>query len=145
MNTFIKATIATLAISVLSGCGIPMADKVKDEQAKKFEITSLEKVPVYVVRDEAFGGYYEFKVSVDDVYVGKTIAKTFIKFDVSPGLHKLKSEAENTEELEFMAKSGRPVYIWQEAKFGIVKARNKISIIDEKEGKERVLKSELAE
>jgi hypothetical protein len=42
-------------------------------------------------------------------------------------------------------KAGSLYYIWQEAKMGILYARNKLHAVDEKEGQEGVLKTKLAE
>ncbi|MBV5336914.1 MAG: DUF2846 domain-containing protein, partial [Deltaproteobacteria bacterium] len=83
-------------------------------------------------------------VAVDGQPIGQTVAKSYLYKEVFPGKHTVSSTAENTDSVEFDAKAGTLSYIWQEVKMGLLYARNKLHLVDEAEGKNGVLESNLA-
>jgi hypothetical protein len=84
-------------------------------------------------------------VAIDGMPLGQTVAKTFLYKEISPGKHTITSVAENTATISIDTKAGNLYYIWQEAKLGILYARNELHLVDEKEGKQGVSETNLAE
>ena len=82
-------------------------------------------------------------VYLDGEYKGYTAANTYFKWDVEPGEHEIKSEAENTEILKLETVADKIYYIWQEVKMGLMYARNKLQEVAEEEGKKGVAESKL--
>ncbi len=84
-------------------------------------------------------------VLLDGKPVGQTSAKTYMKLEVAPGQHTLMSKAENDDVLNVNTEAGKNYFVWQEAKMGILYARNLLHSTDEKTGKAGVLECKLIE
>ena len=70
--------------------------------------------------------------------IGQTVAKTSLFKEVTPGKHTITSEAENTATL-----AGKPTFVWQEVKTGVLSARSKLNLVDAEQGKAGVKESDL--
>jgi hypothetical protein len=129
----------------LSGCvALPKAsDPQRDAALKTFAAPSAATAGIYVYRNEVLGGVYGMDVAVDGQPLGKTLMKTFLYKDVTPGKHTITAKAENTDTLEVDAKAGTLTYIWQEVTFGILTPRNKLQVVAEDVGKKGVMESVL--
>ncbi len=57
---------------------------------------------------------------------------------MTPGKHTITSEAENTATL-----AGKPTFVWQEVKTGVLSARSKLNLVDAEQGKAGVKESDL--
>lgn len=128
---------------LLHGCAtVPMADTQADAVAKTFKINP-GKSGIYIYRDETFGAAIAMDVFIDGRPLGQTGAKTYFYIEVEPGPHKILSKAENDELLELNTLPGKLYYIWQEVKMGLLYARNKLQLVDEKTGQTGVMESKL--
>jgi hypothetical protein len=143
---FKKFTAIGVAVSfaLLAGCAsVPMGDMQKDATLKTFS-PPKDKAAVYVYRNESMGAGVKMSVTLDGKPIGDTAAKTYLYEEVVPGDHQLVSSAENDSELNFTASAGNVYYVWQEVKMGILYARNKLQLVDDKTGQEGVMESKLA-
>lgn len=144
MKHFLYICLSAIVL-VASGCAsVERAKPELDAAAKKFAVAP-GKANIYLFRDEIFGGAIRMPVTLDGVLVGATGPKTYMALDVSPGAHKLVSQAENESVLELTTDPGRNYYVWQEVKMGLWTARSQLQQVDEVRGKEGVMKSELLE
>ena len=140
----IVLTLAAVAVLSVSGCAsVPMGDPQKNSALKTF--TAKQDVAgVYIYRNESMGGAVKMDVEVDGKPIGQTAAKTYLYTELAPGKHVVTSKAENDFSLDLEVLPGKLYYIWQEVKMGILYARTKLSLVDEKEGKAGVMESQLA-
>lgn len=135
---------AAAALSSLVGCGsVPMSSPEQDAAAKKFT-TSTDKASLYVYRNESMGGAVTMHVLLDNVALGDTSGHTYLYKLIAPGKHTITSQAENTDMIEIDAKAGSNVFVWQEAKMGVLYARCKLHLVEEAAGKQGVLESKMA-
>lgn len=126
-----------------SGCAsTKLAPVNEDTEAKGFN-TTPGKSTIYLYRNESMGAAVTMDVFLDGAYKGYTAANTYFKWDVDPGEHEIKSEAENTEILKLETVADTIYYVWQEVKMGFMYARNKLQQVDEAEGKKGVSESKL--
>ena len=133
-----------VAALILSACAsVPKGDPQQDAALKTFAVPA-QKASLYVYRNESMGAGVKMSVTLDGKALGNTAAKTYLYAEVEPGQHKLTSEAENTSELTVDTVAGKAYYVWQEVKMGLLYARNKLQLVDEKTGQEGVKESELA-
>ncbi|MBN2611823.1 MAG: DUF2846 domain-containing protein [Bacteroidales bacterium] len=134
-----------LLSGVLSNCG--SSSKVTNEE-KKPAVSKLIAVPegkslVYFVRPSFLGTAINFKVFCDDEYVGLTKGSNYIYTIVEPGKHTFLSQAENKEVLQMVTESGKVYFIEQIPQMGAIKARNKLVVLNEEEGNEKLNKCKL--
>jgi hypothetical protein len=128
---------------LLSACAsVPKGDPTQDTALKTFTVPA-EKASLYVYRNESMGAGVKMNVTLDGKPLGSTAAKTYLYAEVEPGQHKLSSEAENTSELSIDTVAGKAYYVWQEVKMGVLYARNKLQLVDEKTGQDGVKESNL--
>ena len=131
------------AFLFLVGCAsAPMAPSDLDQKAKSFE-NSSDKATLYIYRNENFGAAISMEVLVNNKSIGQTAAKTYFKYDVTPGHYQIQSKAENTSILDLDVLAGKSYFVWQEVKMGFIYARNKLQLTDEVKGKAGVLESKL--
>ena len=134
-----------VAVSLLTGCAsVPMASPEHDAQAKSFA-AQPDKANIYLYRNESMGAAVKMDVVLDNNPVGKTVAKSYMKLEVSPGQHTIVSKAENDDVLNINTEAGKNYFVWQEVKMGILYARNLMHLTDEQTGKAGVLECKLLE
>ena len=138
------------AFAVLSGCASLPSPEVMQTETASFQLPKLPeqgKALVYVVRPSGVGGLVRFNVFVDDQEVasemGHTRASQYIYFNVTPGMHKIYSKAENWADTQITANSGDVIYIQEEPSMGVIMARNSVSKIDDIQGKYQVKQLQL--
>ncbi len=148
----IKTFSFIVVIILLQACAakqIPPLDQLKAE----LQNYTLPKLPeegkalVYVVRPSPVAPIVKFNVFLDDQLpeseMGYTRNEQYIYFNVTPGVHRISSKAENWAEIEIEAKNGDIYFIQQNPEMGIIMARNSIAQIQPLEGKYRVKHLEL--
>lgn len=136
-------TVFATALMLVSGCAsVPMADTSADTAAKAFKAPA-NKSGIYIYRNETMGAAITMDLFIDGKPLGQTAAKTYAYVEVDPGAHKILSKAENEELLELNTLAGRLYYVWQEVKMGLMYARNKLTLVDEKTGQAGVMESKL--
>ena len=84
-------------------------------------------------------------VEVDGKPIGQTAAQSYLYRELTPGKHTVTAKAENIDSLEIDAQPGKLSFIWQEVKMGVVFARTKLHLVDEKTGRSGVMGTRLAE
>jgi hypothetical protein len=134
-----------LLLTLLGGCAsLPSPEAMKAEAAS-FQLPKLPdsgKAMVYVVRPSGLGGLVRFNVFVDDQEaaseVGWTRGSQYIYFNVTPGMHKIYSKAENWAEANITVMPGDVVFIQQEPGMGLIMARNTITLVADYQGKYHV-------
>jgi hypothetical protein len=136
-------TILTLAL--LTGCAsVPLADAQRDAAAKTWAVAP-GKANIYVYRNERMGRAVKMAVTLDGRAVGDTAAWTYLALEVSPGKHRLVSQAENDSALELDTQAGHNYYVWQEVKMGLLSARSALQVVDEETGRAGIEECELIE
>ncbi|MBY9005278.1 MAG: DUF2846 domain-containing protein [Candidatus Lokiarchaeota archaeon] len=98
---------------------------------------------IYLIRSKSTGSIIKFKVFVNDEYIGATRGKKFIYKVVDPGHYKILSKAENKHEIELEVEAGKTYFILQKVRMGAIKARVKMYLTDEGEGRTRLKKCKL--
>jgi hypothetical protein len=127
----------TLVVLLTSCSAVQKATTEADAGAKTLS-PPADKALVYVVRPNFLGTAIRFKVSIDGKYVGTTGGQRYIYTLQDPGLHKIASKAENLAELEIEFAAGQVYYIEQIPRMGIIMARNKLVLLDEATGREKL-------
>lgn len=138
----LNVIIASVLLLLVGCASAPMASSDLDQKAKSFE-NSSDKATLYIYRNENFGAAISMEVLVNNKSIGQTAAKTYFKYDVTPGHYQIQSKAENTSILDLDVLAGKSYFVWQEVKMGFIYARNKLQLTDEIKGKAGVLESKL--
>ena len=99
-----------------------------------------DKALVYVVRPTSMGFAIKSFFMVDDAIVGINKGSSYFFTHVDPGKHVFWSKSENVDALELAAEAGKTYYIQQHVKMGGFKARTKLEVLDEAQGKEALAK-----
>jgi hypothetical protein len=141
----LAASVVLVAVSLLTGCAsVPMASMEHDVQAKSFAVKP-DKSNIYLYRNESMGAAVKMDVVLDGKAIGQTVAKSYIKLEVSPGQHTLISKAETDDLLNINTEAGKNYFVWQEVKMGMLYARSLLHTKDEETGKADVRECKLIE
>ena len=144
--TIARRALAAFALIVLAACAsVPKAPPDLDAAVKEFAPPPKGKAALYVFRNESIGGAVKMSLDLDGHFLGDTAAKTFHWVPIKPGKHTLVGKAENESTLEFTAKPGQSVFVWQEVKMGLLSAGNRLELVDEEKGHEGVAECDLVE
>jgi hypothetical protein len=144
MNRIRFASLLVVAALATACASVPMAPPEADKAAKEYK-TIPGKTNVYVFRDEGYGGAVKMPVLLNGRAFGDTAAHTFLLATVDPGPQTLVSKTENDAKLEFVAKPGSNVFVWQEVKMGAWAARSELHLLDAAEAMPRVNECNLAQ
>jgi len=137
--------LAGLALA-LSAAGCAMVGTMPKEQGDQARnLTPPEgKALVYVVRPARIGMGVPMTVTCDSVEVGRTGGARFVYAVLDTGAHVFASKAENRSELPIVLEAGKTYYLEQKVTMGLLYARNKLVRLEEKEGREKLLKCYLS-
>ncbi len=125
-------------IILFTGCSaVQKATLEADAEAKTLSPSDSIAL-VYIVRPNFLGTAIRFKVYCDDTYIGTTGGQRFIYTYQVPGTHLFTSKAENTSELAVELAAGNVYYIEQIPQMGIIMARNRLQLLDDVSGKEKL-------
>lgn len=146
MSRFFATVSLLVLVSLSSGCAfnIPHASPERDQEAKAFQ-PQPGKANLYVYRSEFIGAAFAMDVSLDGEKMGSTGAQDYLFAQVAPGKHTVTSHAENDDTIKFTAEAGKNHFIWQEVKLGVLKARTKLHLVGEDEGRTEVGKCQLVD
>jgi hypothetical protein len=100
-----------------------------------------DKALVYVVRPTMYGNKIQSKLAVNGTWMGVNRGHNYFFFTLDPGEHYLCSKAENKSVMALKVEAGKTYFVEQKIKMGFMKARNKIELIPEEEGKKKLAKS----
>lgn len=149
MKKIVTASLIT-SMLIVSGCAtLPSPEKMKAEVANYTlpQLPKEGKAIAYVVRPSSVGTLIRFNVFVDDKKpeseMGYTRGSQYIYFNLEPGKHNILSKAENWAEVQVDAKAGDIFFIQQEAKMGVIMARNNLFKIPDYQGKYEVKRLKL--
>lgn len=111
-----------ICVGILSGCSPVKTNMLKPEQSPKI-VSSSDMALLVIIRDSSFGEEHHFLNYLDGKFIGETIGKTFFITNISPGIHYIVSETENTgvAKLNFIA--GKKYFLRQGVVFGILRLR----------------------
>jgi hypothetical protein len=144
--TSARRVIVAAAFALLTACAsVPKAPEQLDQAVKQFAPPPKGKAALYVFRNEALGGSVKMTLDLDGRFLGDTAPKTFHWITIKPGKHTLVGKAENEVTLEFTAKAGQSIFVWQEVKMTLLSAKNRLELVDEDRGHAGVAECELAE
>jgi hypothetical protein len=132
----VSAALLLLGLGVGSlGCAtVPMAS-ADDDARMKLMAPPPDQALVYLYRNEIIGYAIGMDVSMDGVLSGRTVAKSYMVWQLPPGTHRVVSHSETDSEIEFDFQPGQRYFIWQEVKMGIVVARSRLHLVSEPEGR----------
>ncbi len=93
---------------------------------------------VYVVRPTMMGNKIQTKLAVDAQWVGVNRGHNYFSLQLDPGDHYLCSKAENTNVMALRVEAGKTYFVEQKIKTGWAKARNKLALLSDEEGKKKL-------
>ena len=103
-----------------------------------------DKALIYVLRPTMSGNKVQTKLGVDGKWMGVNRGDNYFFFTLEPGEHYFCSLAENKSVLALKVEAGKTYYLQQKIRFGWMKARNNLVLLDEAEGKAGLAKCHLA-
>lgn len=97
------------------------------------------KALIYFVRRPAvYAAAFRFSVHMDRLLIGHTQARRFLYTFADPGVRKFVGRGANNSTLELELEAGKTYYIEQETRIGFEIPRNKLVLLDEKEGRRKL-------
>lgn len=103
-----------------------------------------DKALIYVLRPTMSGNKVQTKLGVDGKWMGVNRGDNYFFFTLEPGEHYFCSLAENRSVMALKVEAGKTYYLQQKIRFGWMKARNQLVLLDEAEGKAGLAKCHLA-
>ncbi len=100
-----------------------------------------DKALIYVVRPTMMGNKIQTKLAVDQRWVGANRGNNYFFFTLDPGEHYFCSTAENRSVLALKVDAAKTYYLQQHVRMGFMKAGNKLTVINEEEGKKALAKT----
>ncbi len=94
-----------------------------------------DKALVFVIRPTMWGNKIQTKLAVDGQWMGVNRGDNYFFFTLDPGEHYFCSDSENRSVVTLNVEAGKTYYLQQKIKVGMWKARNKLAVLDEVEGK----------
>ena len=143
-----RMLLVILVMFLFTGCAsVPMASKEASDYAKEFNPPADGKSGLYFYRSGSFGGALKKDIWVNDECIGESAPNIFFFTEVEGDKeHKVSTESEfSPNDLMIKVKSGLNYFIKQYIKFGVFVGGANMKVVDEKKGKEDVLKLEMAE
>ena len=104
------------------------------------QIEDTTKARIYVVRPTSFGAAISMDIFDSGKHIGVTGPYGYLCWERDTGKALVSGSSENTSTLPIAAEKGKTYYIDQGIRMGFVVARNKLTLLDEKEGKEELKK-----
>jgi Protein of unknown function (DUF2846) len=145
MLKFISGIVLVFSV-LMTGCAsVPTAPKEEDAAKKTFAAPASDKAGLYIYRNSFVGQALKKTVYVDGTQIGESSNKVFFYKELSPGEHKVSTESEFGEnDLKLNVEGGKNYFVEQYIKMGAFVGGAGLKLVDEKEGKENVLKCKLA-
>jgi hypothetical protein len=97
-----------------------------------------DKALVYVVRPTMMGNKIQSKLAVDGQWIAANRGHNYFFLTLDPGQHYFCSKAENRSVLALSLEAGKTYFLEQKIKMGFMKARNKLALLGEEEGKKKL-------
>ncbi len=125
-----------LLVAMATGCASTKQFVPLPDQSKKIE--NPEMARIYVVRPTSFGGAISMDIQDGAKPIGKTGPKGYLCWEREPGQTNIFGNAQNQSTLPITLKKGLVYYIQQHVRMGLIYARNKLRLLTEHEGKEKL-------
>ncbi len=93
---------------------------------------------IYVLRPTLMGNKIQTKLAVDGQWKGVNRGDNYFFFTLDPGEHYFCSQSENRSLLTLKVEAGKTYYLQQHIHLGAMKARNKLELMTEEEGKAKL-------
>jgi hypothetical protein len=106
--------------------------------------TPTDKALIFVVRPTMMGNKIQSKLAVDGKWIGANRGDNYFFLTLEPGEHYFCSKSENQSLLVLKVEAGKTYYLQQKIRMGFLKARNKLVLLDEAEGKKGLADSHLS-
>ena len=103
-----------------------------------------DKALIYVLRPSMIGMAVQTKLAVDGDWKGENRGNNYFYFALDPGEHYFCSVAENHSLLKIDLEAGKTYYLQQHVVLGVMKARNRIALMTEEEGKKKLAEAHLS-
>ncbi len=132
----------------LKACG-PKATEVNfkagtDKSQHPTPAQPADKALIYVIRPSMMGNKIQSKLAVDGDWKGTNRGDNYFYFTLDPGEHYFCSLAENHSVLKLDVAAGKTYYLQQHIRMGVMKARNKLTVMSEEEGKTKLADAHLS-
>lgn len=140
-------SVPLLLAVLVSGCAsVPMGSDQRDEALKQFPAPPAGESALYIFRDSNFGASLKKTIMVDGTPIGESARKVYFYQVVEPGEHTISTESEFSDNsIVVDASEGRNHFIRQYIKLGAFVGGANLEEVDEKEGRQGVLSSNLAQ
>jgi uncharacterized protein DUF2846 len=145
-HCLVGRTTAALVLCALLVPAAAFADEAKDDEYVTFTKDHPEgsvkpgQALLYVVRPTSVAMAIKSFFFVDDTIVGINRGSSYFFVDVAPGKHVFWSKSENTDALEMPLEAGKTYYIQQQVQMGGFRARTKLKVLTEEEGRTALAK-----
>ena len=103
-----------------------------------------DKALIYVIRPTMWGNKIQTKLAADGQWMGVNRGDNYFFFMLEPGEHCFCSESENRSLLTVRVEAGKTYYLQQKVRLGMWKARNRVAILDENEGRKGLAECHLS-
>jgi uncharacterized protein DUF2846 len=132
----------------LKACG-PKESEVNykpavDKKQHPTQEQNSDKAVIYVLRPSMVGMAVQTKLAVDGDWKGENRGNNYFYFTLDPGEHYFCSVAENHSLLQLNVEAGKTYYLQQHIVLGVMKARNKIAVMTEEEGRKKLADAHLS-
>jgi hypothetical protein len=95
------------------------------------------KALVYVVRPTSLGKPFEGTITANGEYIGTTQGTLYVYAVLDPGEYKFKASGQDNEsEIDVTLEAGKTCYIYQSVYPAVFKGAVRLSVVDEKEGRQ---------
>ncbi len=135
-----KKSLLCLAIMLVAAMAVGCASTKQfvpfPDQSKQIENPEMSRI--YVMRPTSFGSAIPMDVMDGQKLVGVTGPNGYLCWERKPGETTIVGRAENTVTLPLTLEKGLVYYIQQHVRMGWAKARNKLRLLPQQEGKEKV-------
>ncbi len=143
-NAIAAMLLCMLCLAGCQGLPVPMGSAEADLRAKTAAVRP-GKVQIFVYRHESLGFAVPITVKLDGYSGGRTIAQSYVMWEVEPGVHRITSHAEDASVLTLDTEPGKAYYIWQEVRIGFWKPRSTLHQVDEQTGRKFLAACKLAQ
>jgi hypothetical protein len=124
---------------ILAGCAteVKTASSSADQRAKALKPPKGMAL-VYFVRDTTVGKPFATPVWCDGKRLGSTCGWYYVYAYINPGKHRIKSERDNTTEIDVAFSADKTYFIEMRIFSGFAKGTVKLEQIDSKSGREKL-------
>lgn len=146
MKKFLGPIFFIFFFAFFSGCAsVPRATISKDIEAKRF-YPKAGNARIYVYRSSIIGLAVAYPVVFDSKIAGSLAVRTYLMWEVAPGLHTISSYTEESNEiLKIKAEAGGCYFVKSFLRLGVFYNRVGLERVSAEEGKEHINNCKLLE